>query len=404
MKSLYSCTQRYEKISYLRSRDLHIIFMDTSKREIWLDWMRVAACLMVMLTHSCEPFYLGGEGSLILTRADAFWVAVLNTLPRAAVALFVVASSYLQFPLHYSTGEFFRKRAVRILVPFLIWTVVYALVWGEPVQNFKDLLMNFNYAAGHLWFVYMIVGLYLVMPLLSPWAEKVGRKELLVYLGIWLFTTIIPFIRQWIGGPAPVIYGPSGIPNPAKFPLWGEASWNTYGLFYYVSGFIGYLLLGLYFRKFVPELSWGRTLSISLPLFLCGFAIGSVGFFSSVMADSGGVFPIEGPVGLAALWEIPWMNDGLPVALMTIAWILLFRKIKADNPFYRKCLLPVSNAGYGMYLCHLLLLGAVSAWIRTSALSTPLQILSTAVISFVGVALFCVLVQRIPKVGKLIIG
>ena len=127
--------------------------------------MRVAACFMVMLTHSCEPFYLGGEGSLVLSEADAFWVAVLNTLPRAAVALFVVASSYLQFPLHYSTGEFFRKRAVRILVPFLIWTVVYALVWGEPVQNFRDLLLNFNYAAGHLWFVYMLLGLYLMAPL-----------------------------------------------------------------------------------------------------------------------------------------------------------------------------------------------------------------------------------------------
>ncbi len=294
--------------------------------------MRVAACFMVMLTHSCEPFYLGGEGSLVMSESDAFWVAVLNTLPRAAVALFVVASSYLQFPLHYSTGEFFRKRAVRILVPFLIWTVVYALVWGEPVQNFKDLLLNFNYAAGHLWFVYMIVGLYLVMPMLSPWAEKVGRKELLVYLGIWLFTTLIPFIRQWAGGPAPVIYGPSGIPNPAKFPLWGEASWNTYGVFYYVSGFIGYLLLGLYFRKFVPELSWKKTLAIALPLFACGFAIGSVGFFRGVMGDSGGVFPFEGPVGIAALWEIPWMNDGSAVALMTIAWILLFRKIKGPCP------------------------------------------------------------------------
>ena len=341
--------------------------------------MRVAACFMVMLTHSCEPFYLGGEGSLVMSESDAFWVAALNTLPRAAVALFVVASSYLQFPLHYSTGEFF-------------------------MQNFKDLLLNFNYAAGHLWFVYMIVGLYLVMPMLSPWAEKVGRKELLVYLGIWLFTTLIPFIRQWAGGPAPVIYGPSGIPNPAKFPLWGEASWNTYGVFYYVSGFIGYLLLGLYFRKFVPELSWKKTLAIALPLFACGFAIGSVGFFRGVMGDSGGVFPFEGPVGLAALWEIPWMNDGLAVALMTIAWILLFRKIKADNPFYRRVLVPVSNAGYGMYLCHLLLLGAVSAWIRGMALPTPVQILATTVISVVGVALFSVLVRRIPKVGRLIIG
>ena len=211
-----------------------------TQREIWIDWLRVTACFLVMMTHSCEPFYLGGEGSLILTKADAVWVSILNVLPRAAVALFIVASSYLQFPLRYPTGEFFRRRALRILSPFLFWTVVYALVWGEPVQNFKDLLLNFNYAAGHLWFVYMLIGLYLVMPLLSPWAEKVGKKELQVYLGIWLFTTIIPLVRQWAGGSAPVIYGPSGIPNAAKYPLWGEASWNTYGLFYYMSGFVGY--------------------------------------------------------------------------------------------------------------------------------------------------------------------
>ena len=66
--------------------------------------MRVSACFLVMATHSCEPFYLGGEGSLILTKADAIWVSILNVLPRACVALFVFASSYLQFPLHYPTG------------------------------------------------------------------------------------------------------------------------------------------------------------------------------------------------------------------------------------------------------------------------------------------------------------
>ena len=64
-------------------------------------------------------------------------------------------------------------------------------------NRFKDLLLNFNYAAGHLWFVYMLIGLYLIMPLLSPWAEKVGKNELLVYLGIWLFTTVIPFICSY---------------------------------------------------------------------------------------------------------------------------------------------------------------------------------------------------------------
>ena len=389
--------------------------MGTTQREIWIDWMRVVACFLVILTHSCEPFYLGGEGSLILTKADALWVSVLNVIPRACVALFVVASSYLQFPLHYPTGEFFRRRAVRILIPFAIWSVVYALVWGEPVQNFKDLLLNFNYAAGHMWFVYMLVGVYLVMPLLSPWAEKVGKKELLVYLGIWLFTTIIPFIRQWAGGPAPVMYGPSGIPNPAKYPLWGEASWNTYGVFYYLSGFIGYLLLGLYFRKFVGKLSWGKTLAWAVPLFLAGFAVCNVGFLTRVWADSKGVFPIEGPVGLAALWEGPWLNDTFGVALMAIAWILLFRKIERGGKFYERILLPVSKASYGVYLCHLLLLSVISGWIRSSLglgadgvlgeiWTTPVQIFAIALLSFAGAALFSVLVQKIPKVGKWVIG
>jgi len=384
------------------------------QREIWIDTLRVVACFLVMMTHSNEPFYLGGEGSLILTRADAVWVAILNVLPRASVALFVVASSYLQFPLHYPTGEFFRRRAVRILAPFIIWTVVYALVWGEPVQNFKDLLLNFNYAAGHLWFVYMLIGLYLLMPLLSPWAEKVGRKELLVYLGIWLFTTIIPFIRQWAGGAAPVIYGPSGIPNAAKYPLWGEASWNTYGLFYYFSGFVGYMLLGLYFRRFVGELDWKKTLAVAVPVFLGGFAICSLGFLSRVWADCGGNFPVEGPVGLAALWEGPWLNDTFGVALMTIGWILVLRKVKGDGAFYKIVILPVSKASYGMYLCHMLLLGIVSAWLRSAlglgadgvlgVWTTPVQVFGTSLLSFVGVAVFCVLVQRIPRVGKWIVG
>ena len=384
------------------------------QREIWIDTLRVVACFLVMMTHSNEPFYLGGEGSLILTRADAVWVAILNVLPRASVALFVVASSYLQFPLHYPTGEFFRRRAVRILAPFIIWTVVYALVWGEPVQNFKDLLLNFNYAAGHLWFVYMLIGLYLLMPLLSPWAEKVGRKELLVYLGIWLFTTIIPFIRQWAGGAAPVISGPSGIPNAAKYPLWGEASWNTYGLFYYFSGFVGYMLLGLYFRRFVGELDWKKTLAVAVPVFLGGFAICSLGFLSRVWADCGGNFPVAGPVGLAALWEGPWLNDTFGVALMTIGWILVLRKVKGDGAFYKTVILPVSKASYGMYLCHMLLLGIISAWLRAAlglgadgvlgVWTTPVQVFGTSLLSFVGVAVFCILVQRIPRVGKWIVG
>ena len=383
-------------------------------RHVWIDWMRVTACLMVLTVHSTEPFYLGGEGSLILTAADAHWVSLFDTFVRACVPLFVVASSYLQFPIHYSTGEFLRRRALRVAVPFVVWTLVYALVWGEPVDNLQSLLLNFNYAAGHLWFVYMLVGLYLLMPLLSPWAERVKKRELQFYLALCFLTTLLPFVRAWAGGEPPVMYGPTGIPNPALYPLWGEASWNAYGLFYYFSGFLGYMLLGLYLRRFVGQWSWRRTLAVALPMWLVGFAICFFGFLWAVQADAQGVFPVEGPTGMAAVWETTWINDTASVALMTVGWVLLFRKFTASGRFFQRILLPVSKASYGVYLCHMLLLAFISGWLRsalgigTSATlgiwTTPIQILATALITFFLASLFCVLVRRIPYLGKWIVG
>lgn len=384
-------------------------------RTVWIDWMRVTACFMVIIVHSTEPFYLGGEGSLILTGSDAFWSSFFDSFVRACVPLFIVASSYLQFPLHYSAGEFCRRRAVRILIPFVIWSIVYACVWGEPVSNFGNLLMNFNYAAGHLWFVYMLIGVYFLMPLLSPWAEKVGKKELQVYLGIWLFTTFIPLIRDWVSDASlAVTYGPTGIPRQALFPLWGEASWNGYGLFYYMSGFIGYLLLGLYFRKFVGELSWKKTLTVAVPCWLAGFAIAFFGFLRRVAETSGGTFPAEGIINVAVYWETTWCNDTIGVALMAIAWILLFKKINAGGHFYQKVLLPVSKSSYGIYLAHLLVLvpiaGAVRGWLGSGEAgvlgvwTTPVEIVLTAVLGFVFTAVLAVVVQKIPKIGKYIVG
>jgi surface polysaccharide O-acyltransferase-like enzyme len=366
---------------------------------------------MVMVVHSTEPFYLGGEGSRILTESDACWASFFDSFVRSCVPLFVIASSYLLFPVQGSTGDFFRRRLSRLLVPFVVWSLFYAFYWGNPVENLKDLLLNFNYSAGHLWFVYMLLGVYLLMPLLSPWAERVGRRELQGYLSVWGFTLLIPFIREWAsGGELHVIYGPTGIPNPAAYPLWGEASWNGYGLFYYVSGFVGYLLFGLYFRRFVPELTWHRTLLIALPTWLAGFLLCFGGFLARVYATSG-LFPVEGSVDYAVGWETPWYNDTLGVALMAIGWVLLFRKFQGWNP---RMLTAVSKASYGMYLCHMVVLATASAllrdWLRTGNdgilgfWTTPVEILSTALSTFLLTALVCSLLQRLPRVGKWVVG
>ena len=422
-------------------------------RVVWLDYMRVLACLMVMFVHATEPFYLGGEGALVLSATDAFWVALFEGLVRSCVPLFVISSSFLQFPLHYSSGDFFRRRAVRILVPMAIWTVVYALVWGQPVDNFKGLLLNFNYAAGHLWFVYMLVGLYLLMPLLSPWAQKVSRREQEIYLGIWLFTTLFPFIRELAGGEAPLIQAADGLPATALFPLWGEASWNPFGTFYYLSGFVGYLLVGLYVRKYLVNNRWTGMLGWSL--FLVGFVAIVSGLLQRISATAdvasgaaAALFPVSAPLSVAVAWETPITFCGLPVVLCSVGLVLVFRRIgsahqapvsssEGDTPegasapssategvspsraegrgwFYRHVVLPLSLAGYGMYLIHMLVLGPVSGWLRSwlglgpdgvlGVWTTPVQILLTALISFATVGLIAVLLRRIPRVGKWLMG
>ena len=82
-----------------------------TERLIWMDWLRVIAIFFVFVVHSCEPFFFGGEGTLIRCQSDAVWIAVLNTLVRSCVPLFVVASSYLLFPVQTSTFTFLKRRS-----------------------------------------------------------------------------------------------------------------------------------------------------------------------------------------------------------------------------------------------------------------------------------------------------
>ena len=139
------------------------------KRIVFLDYMRMIACFMVIMVHSCEFFFIDGADIGIRTLSDGFWVSVIDSALRCSVPLFVMISAYLLVPIKGAVTVFFKKRFVRVLVPFVIWSLLYAVlpvIWGgmdgsEASASLIRLAYNFNDASGHMWFIYMLIGLYL---------------------------------------------------------------------------------------------------------------------------------------------------------------------------------------------------------------------------------------------------
>ena len=366
--------------------------MQEQKRIVFLDWLRIIACFMVMVIHSCEPFYFDAEGNTcFLSKSAAFWSSWLDSLCHACVPLFVMTSSYLLFPVTRPTGEFFRRRLVRVFVPYAVWMCIYTAAWGDWAR----LPFNFPFAGGHLWFVYMLIGLYLLMPLLSPWAEKASEKEVRGWLVLWFVTTLFPFIRRfWLAQFGAPEFG------PVPF-LWGEAPWNRFGAFYYVSGFFGYMLLGFYFRRFVPTLTWRRTLALAVPIWTVGMAI-VWSFFYFRIPDGAG-YPVLRPYAFAMDLETSWEFCGFGIALMATAYFLVIRKFNFKGGFYRRVVRPLSEASYGTYLLHMLILVPVVGCCRQH-FSPPVTMILTAIATYVLASAAGVLLRRIPFVGRWIVG
>lgn len=371
------------------------------ERIVFLDWLRVLACLMVILVHTTEPFYLGDGGTLITCEANAVWSTLIDSAIRSAVPLFVLTSSYLLFPVKGETRPFLKRRFTRVGIPFLFWLLFYAFVpaIGSSLsdysftENLKHLLLNFPDAGGHLWFLYMLLGVYLFMPILSPWVEKLSKRGEEWFLALWLLATLLPYLRRI----ALEVYE---LPE-----VWGEASWNEFGILYYFNGFIGYVMMGHYFKKYVPVFSWKKTLSFALPLWIVGYVIIAGGFLYLMPK----VFPIHESIDLAKDMETTWTYCSFGVVLTTVAYFLIARKFTADGWVYQHLIVPLSRLSYGIYLVHIFVLGVVfskvSSWFSALDpwISTPLIIPCSALLTFAISALITKLISYLPG-HKYIIG
>ena len=186
------------------------------KRIVSLDYLRVFACFLVILVHASENFYaavdasgLAGPQSFLANEADRLWVSIYDGFARMSVPLFMMLSAYLLVPLKPQTTmwQFYKSRAKRIVTPVLLFMVLYSLLpllWGATdvamaKTDMSRLLLNFPSLAGHLWFMYPLIGLYLFMPIVSPWLQRATAKEELFVIGLFLLSTCMPYLNRWFG-------------------------------------------------------------------------------------------------------------------------------------------------------------------------------------------------------------
>lgn len=363
--------------------------MTENNRIVFADWLRCVACFLVMLVHASENFYaadssgLAGNVAYLANEANRFWVAFYDGgIARTCVPLFIIISSFLLVPMKpgQTMGQFYKRRFLRIIPPMLVFMLLYcflplawgALSWEQALADLKNLPFNFPSMAGHLWFMYPLISLYIIIPIISPWLEKASKRDERIFLAFFVFTTFMPWIRTFITS-----------------ELWGECFWNRFNGVWYCAGYIGYLVLAHYIRH---HLDWSsrKRLTVGIMCFLTGAAFTTWSFWWKGVPGQN----IETPL-LEWSWEFCTPN----VLLATFGAFLMFTCIHTSKA--PRVVTGISNLSFGMYLMHLFFLVPVAGLVIGGDPANPLlpvwlAIPVIAIVTYVCCAITAKLLSFIP--------
>ncbi len=340
-------------------------------KVIWISNLRVFATLTVIMLHcAAGGIYLMGK-----IPSSWWWICnASNAFGRFAVPVFVMLSGYLLLGKYKNLTEFLSKRFSRIFVPFLLWTIIFML-WGnyfgiisaektkfEVVDILKKILMGGAGGSGHLWFVYMLLGLYLFSPVISRWITQATSQEIKFFLIMWFIAcTIYPYFEKFLG-------------IKINFEI------------RYFSGYVGYFVLGYFLGNLPINLPQSRVGLMALAVFLISWVITFVGIYFSTVSNN-------------KAYESSLFDYLSPsVILMSISAFLTFKNL-LNVEFLPTLTAQLDKFSYGMYLMHLIPMKTLSRqfqinfkWIHPS-IGIATQFILTATICYVVIFIL----SKIPK-------
>lgn len=285
------------------------------QRIVYIDTLRTLACLLVVLTHSAMPAENVSDGKYM------FFYSFISS---PATQIFFAISGALLFPVKQPMKEFYKRRFTKLLPPVIIWSFISIFTYiflgditiKEGVK--KLLLMPIQPAIGIYWFIYVMIGLYLIGPIISKWLINATKKEIEFFLLLWGINLCMPFLNLII----PNIFSDSG---------------SHYWMLNYFGGYLGYWLLGYYLTKYPFHTGWNKKF-----IFLCIALIAYLGFTLLLKLNN-----------IDNRQYTHYLQIGN--ALMVIWIFTVIKDISPISPKLQKPIAEIAKYSFGIYLVHILI-------------------------------------------------
>lgn len=316
------------------------------KRIYGLDVLRVIACFLVILLHvTSQGFYPFSN----------FWetCVLYSSATRMCVPLFFILSGYLLLNGKQSTLlTFYKKRFLRILIPFIITCTIYSMLrdWNLYELLSRVISQKIDF---HLWFVYAIIGIYLIIPLFQPlFLTKNGLRLVWMYVFFWFISGVCyPTAQSYFG--------------------WSLNPFNAFN-FHYFYGFLGYFLVGGLLQNYKFN-NHTRLVGILLTIISTGMIFYLTKSYSLQLNHPNELF----------------FNGLSPfVAVQAISFFIAVK----DSQLNLKGVNFIAKHSYWIYLIHILVLGKIQVFFQLSINeNTAFNILFLSVTTFV-----CALLISIP--------
>ena len=287
----------------------------------WIANLRVFATIMVILIHTS-----GGALFHFKDMPQSWWVAnIVAGFGRFTVPVFVMISGALLLGKEMEYFSFIQKRFLRVWVPFTLWVIIYVLYhnyFESKPYSFQTALTQYftggNYLYGHLWFVYMILGLYLITPFLNNWLLKANDSQINILLGIcFTMSCIIHLIKR-----------------PFEIHIYHDLQNFV--------GYIGYFVAGYILKN--------KKLNINKLWYLFVFIIGYL------LMIFGSYFLVK----ITGKLDMFFYDYFSPSTFLMSISIFMFFKETFNYDFLPQIMNPLDKFSFGIYLCHLQIITILS--------------------------------------------